>query len=158
MTAVPRYRGRGEITLVSLPAPATANLTQRCQRALPTSSWRRGASSSNESGLIIPSVSLLPSPNGQLQQTLTRHSGTPEDNPEALEVGWRITGEKKMLHLTTKRKVHAKGEKGNCQGLVNSIKKQRLAVKAGRSDLTSQHGKNKTQWCLESWKQKREDR
>ena len=73
-------------------------------------------------------------------------------------MGWRITGEKKMLHLTTKRKVHAKGEKGNCQGLVNSIKKQRLAVKAGRSDLTSQHGKNKTQWCLESWKQKREDR
>ena len=91
----------------------------------------------------------------------SKHShGTqePEGNPEALEVGWRITGEKKMLHLTTKRKVHAKGEKGNCQSLVNSIKKQRLAVKAGRSDLTSQHGKNKTQWCLESWKQKREDR
>lgn len=136
MTAVPGHSGHGEIKLVSLPPPASSNLTQLCQRALPTSSWTRGASSRNESGLIILSVSLLPSPNGQPQQTLTRHSGTPEGNPEALGVGWRITWEKKMLHLTTKRKLHAKGEKGNFQGLENSIKKQRLAVKAGRADLT----------------------
>lgn len=70
-----------------------------------------------------------------------------------------------MLHWTKRsregqgqRKLHAKGEKGNFQGLVNSIKKQRLAVKAGRGDLTSQRGKKRTQWCLESRKQKRENR
>ena len=66
--------------------------------------------------------------------------------------------EKKMLHLTTRGKLHAKGKKGNFQGLVNSIKKTEVAVKAGRGNLTSQRGKNRTQWSLESWKQKREDR
>lgn len=66
--------------------------------------------------------------------------------------------DKKVKGRSRSRKLHAKRKRSFQKGLVNSIKKQRLALKAGRGDLTRQRGKTKTQWCLESWKQKTENR